>query len=126
MAGLWRNWMRGCKYLVVRRDGTVPSWPYFVIGAMDPAAPAALRAYAEEARAQGFASDYCDSVIAEASRFAEYRYDREHSGDKKADPDKPPHRTDHTDIVDVMALAEGNAGLDVRVTIGSYVTGPRK
>ena len=36
------------KYLVQRRDGTIPTWPSFVLGARDLAAPAALRAYADE------------------------------------------------------------------------------
>lgn len=35
------------KYLVKRRDGTVVEWPSFVLGARDPHAPAALRAYAD-------------------------------------------------------------------------------
>lgn len=38
------------KYLVKRRDGTVPEWPSFVLGAKDPMAPAALLAYAREVR----------------------------------------------------------------------------
>ena len=48
MARLWVNdpeTPEG-KYLVKRRDGTVPAWPHFVLAASDPAAPAALRAYA--------------------------------------------------------------------------------
>lgn len=40
------------KYLVVRRDGTAPAWPYIVLGARDPSAPAALRAYVEHAIAE--------------------------------------------------------------------------
>src|ERR1700704_5669978 len=38
--GLWRNQegTREGKYLVQRRDGSIPEWPYFVIGARDPAA----------------------------------------------------------------------------------------
>ena len=34
------------KYLVKRRDGTVPTWPSFVLGAADPMVPATLRFYA--------------------------------------------------------------------------------
>ena len=51
MAGLWRKnpeTPEG-KYLVKRRDGTVPAWPFFVIAASDPAAPRTLRAYADAA-----------------------------------------------------------------------------
>ena len=50
------------KYLVVRRDGTVPSWPHFVIGGHDPAGPVALIAYARAARALGMDEDYCASI----------------------------------------------------------------
>jgi hypothetical protein len=35
------------KYLVKRRDGTVPDWPSFVLGGADPIAAYALLAYAE-------------------------------------------------------------------------------
>jgi hypothetical protein len=35
------------KYLVMRRDGTIPNWPHFVLAASDPHMPAALRAYAD-------------------------------------------------------------------------------
>jgi len=41
------------KFLVVRRDGSIPAWPHFVIGARDPAAPVALRAYADAAERLG-------------------------------------------------------------------------
>lgn len=37
------------KYLVVRRDGTIPSWPYFVLGAQDPCTLPAMRAYRQQA-----------------------------------------------------------------------------
>ena len=33
------------KYLVVRRDGTVPRWPWFVLGGRDQAARDAMRFY---------------------------------------------------------------------------------
>lgn len=35
------------KYLVVRKDGTVPAWGSFVLSYDDPATPVALRAYAQ-------------------------------------------------------------------------------
>jgi hypothetical protein len=49
LAGLVRDnpATREGKYLVKRRDGTVVEWPSFVLGARDPHAPAALRAYAD-------------------------------------------------------------------------------
>lgn len=34
------------KYLVKRRDGSVPEWPSFVLGGADPMSPATLRFYA--------------------------------------------------------------------------------
>jgi hypothetical protein len=37
------------KYLVVRRDGTIPAWPDFLLGGDDRSTPAALRAYADDA-----------------------------------------------------------------------------
>lgn len=41
MAGLFSNQpaTKEGKYLVQRRDGTVPDWPWFVLGARDPIAP---------------------------------------------------------------------------------------
>ena len=30
------------KFLVVRRDGSIPHWPHFVLGARDPAAPGVM------------------------------------------------------------------------------------
>jgi hypothetical protein len=89
--GLWRNDLntRGGKYLVLRRDGTVPEWPNFVLGAKDPAAPAALRAYAEAASAAGMNAQYCDDVRRLAIEFEGYR--KSH-GD--GDPDRGRHRVD--------------------------------
>jgi hypothetical protein len=42
MSGIWRfnSKTPEGKYLVTRRDGTVPEWPNMVFGAKDPAAPA--------------------------------------------------------------------------------------
>lgn len=77
------------KYLVVRRDGTVPDWPHFVLGARDPAAPMALRAYTKELDRLGEDPEYISDLYALAQRFEEYR--REH-GD--GDPTAPRHRTD--------------------------------
>ena len=60
LTGLWRKnpeTPEG-KYLVKRRDGSIPEWPNFVIGAKDPAAPAALRAYAKEAERLGYNTAY--------------------------------------------------------------------
>lgn len=87
--GLWRNaGIKGGKYLVVRRDGTVPDWPYFVIGARDPFAPYALFAYAREAQHSGNAL-FARDVHALAEEFDAYR--KEHG---TGDPTAPPERED--------------------------------
>ena len=85
------------KFLVVRRDGTIPTWPHFVLGARDPAVPAALRSYAAEARRRGFDEEYCASVEELASDFEAYR-----TGHGDGDPDSVPHRTDDPAIIDLM------------------------
>jgi hypothetical protein len=82
------------KFLVVRRDGTVPDWPYLVIGARDPAAPAALRAYADEAEKLGYDAGWIADIRGLAGDFERYR--AEH-GD--GDPDAPAHRTDDPAVV---------------------------
>src|SRR4051812_26870453 len=91
MAGLWRNNPETSegKYLVKRRDGTIPSWPYFVIGGVDPAAPDALRAYADEAERLGMDPAYVADVRAMATIFEDWR---EECGD--GNPDGPRHRID--------------------------------
>jgi hypothetical protein len=89
--GLWINnpETREGKFLVKRRDGTVPEWPYFVLGARDPAAFAALIAYADEAERLGFAPVYVTDVRAMALRFEEYR-----AAHGDGDPDAARHRKD--------------------------------
>jgi hypothetical protein len=88
MARLWRNTegTREGKFLVLRRDGTVPEWPYLVIGAKDPAAPAALRAYAHAAERLGFDPVYIADIRTLADEFEQYRL--EHGS---GDPDAPRH-----------------------------------
>lgn len=61
------------KYLVIRRDGTIPEWPNFILGARDPAAPAALREYAKAASAEGMSEAYvadCKTLAGEFEAFA--------------------------------------------------------
>lgn len=97
--GLWRkSGVEGGKYLVQRRDGTVPEWPYFVIGAKDPAAPGALLAYADEAEKLGLNPQYVKDVRALADEFALFR--AEHG---RGDPDAVPHRRDNPEVVGRMA-----------------------
>lgn len=91
LTGLWRHnpeTPEG-KYLVKRRDGTIPEWPSFVLGAKDPAAPYALRAYAEMAEALGMGDAYVAGVRWLAAEFDRYR---ENHGE--GDPDRGRHRID--------------------------------
>lgn len=85
------------KFLVVRRDGSVPHWPHFVLGARDPAVPATLRFYAEEARRMGCDPDYCDSITELAGDFERYR-----AAEGYGDADAPPHRKDDPDVLAAM------------------------
>jgi hypothetical protein len=85
------------KFLVVRRDGSVPHWPHFVLGARDPAAPRALTAYSDECRELGFDAAYCDSIIELAADFERYR---DHEG--LGDPDAAPHREDNPNVIEAM------------------------
>lgn len=98
-SGLWRynpETPEG-KYLVTRRDGTIPEWPHFVLGAKDPATPGALRAYAYHARLHGMNHEYCEDVLRLADQFDEYR--RTHGA---GDPDRARHRVDDPETVAKM------------------------
>lgn len=96
--GLWRkNGIKGGKYLVQRRDGTVPERPHFVIGAKDPAAAPALLAYAEEAERLGYDSQFVADVRAMAVEFTSYL--KEHG---QGDPDATPHRKDDPAVIAKM------------------------
>jgi hypothetical protein len=98
------------KFLVVRRDGSVPHWPHFVLGARDPYAPAALRAYADAIRADGYKLDaeYAGSIEELANDFETYRAQQ---GD--GDPDAPPHRKDNPDVIHAMRGANANIAVTV-------------
>lgn len=85
------------KFLVVRRDGSVPHWPHFVIGARDPAAPEALRAYADIAERLGFDPEYVASIRELSSDFYAYRLQQ---GD--GDPEAAPHRKDDPRVIAAM------------------------
>ena len=85
------------KFLVVRRDGSSPHWPHFVLGARDPAAPTALRAYAAYAQAIGMDPEYCQSVRDLADDFEQYR-----SACGDGDPASPPHRRDDDYVLKAM------------------------
>ena len=105
MARLWRNTdgTREGKYLVTRRDGTIPEWPYFVIGAADPAAPAALLAYAVAAGQFGMDPEYVSDLKDLARAFQQWR--EEHGA---GDPDAPRHREDDPATIEKMKQAKGS------------------
>ncbi len=88
------------KYLVVRRDGTVPEWPHFVLGGFDPCAEAALHAYAHEAGRRGFEAGYTASVHELAIDFGLLATTP--AAVAKADPDAPPHRRDNPAVLAMM------------------------
>jgi hypothetical protein len=85
------------KFLVVRRDGSVPHWPHFVLGARDMASPIALRAYADAAEKMGYDPEYVASIRELAEDFVAY-CTKEGTGD----PEAAPHRTDNHDVIEAM------------------------
>ena len=96
------------KFLVVRRDGSIPHWPHFVLGARDPAATAGLLAYAQKARELGYDPAYCDSVVELATKdFPEYL-----AQEGPGDPEAPPHRTDDPAVIAAMK------GAPVAISVG--------
>ena len=82
------------KFLVVRRDGTIPAWPHFVLGARDAAVPAALRAYADKAEELEYDYAMVADVCALADQFDAYR--EEHG---PGDADAAPHRIDDARVI---------------------------
>jgi len=92
------------KYLVVRRDGTVLECPYLVIGARDPAAPAALRAYANQAEQLGFSEELVDDIRGQADDWERFC-----SEFGEGDPDAPLHRTDDYTVTSRFSETYGSA-----------------
>lgn len=102
ITGLWRknaDTPEG-KYLVKRRDGTIPVWPSFVLGAKDEAAPAALLAYADAAERLNYNAKYVEDVRVLAHEFEVYR-----AVHGVGDPDRGKHRKD-----DPQTIAEMRGG----------------
>lgn len=103
LKGLWRDQKdtpEG-KYLVLRRDGSTVEWPHFVLGARDPASPAALRAYAKKAKKLKMNSGYTDAVKNLADEFEIYR-----SINGTGDPEAGRHRADDPATINKMKLAK--------------------
>lgn len=99
MPGLWRNaeGTRQGKYLVVRRDGSIPEAPVFVLVAADPAAATALHAYAMCAEGLEMDAEYVSDVKELGFEFSQWR-----SRHGQGDPDAPRHREDDPGIVGWM------------------------
>lgn len=106
MAGLFHNNPETSegKYLVQRRDGTVPEWPFFVIAASDPAAPLTLHAYADAASMYGMDYEYARQIHLMAAEFVQWRKDHP---EVVGDPDAPRHRVDDPEIVAKMRQGHG-------------------
>lgn len=103
-AGGFRNEEVG-KFLVLRRDGSVPDWSWFVLGAADKAAPEALYAYADAVRVPMCSAevwDYSRDVHKIGDAFVKERVEREKAGKKKGDPEAGKHRTDDPLIIALM------------------------
>lgn len=75
----------------------MPEWPYFVLGARDPAAPHAIREYAYACRDRGMDEQYCHDLLNLAEEFAAFR--RVHG---TGDPDAAPHREDDPEVIAKM------------------------
>lgn len=89
MAGLHRKEGKS-KYLVLRRDGTRPAWPWLVLGAGDPDAPAGIRAYAKACGRRGRDIQYVNDLLDLAVDMEEWL-----TSNPEGDPDAPLHRTDN-------------------------------
>lgn len=102
MAGLHRYHGKNGKYLVLRRDGTIPEWPNFVLGANDPCAPAALRMYAKRAQAEALDPVFVHDIRRLADEFDAHRIRTVNIGAKVGDPDAPLHRKDDPRVIKAM------------------------
>lgn len=104
MPGLWRNDPKTPegKYLVQRRDGSVPDWPWFVLGARDPAALPALEAYADAAERAGLDSVYVADIRRMRDEWLVFQMERGISN-----PDAPPERQD--DLATVAKMPVGGS-----------------
>ena len=86
------------KYLVKRRDGTVVEWPSFVLGARDPHAAVALRAYADSITKDPEADPHFVTRLREwADTFDLYRQVK-----GNGDPTRHAHRPDDLATIEEM------------------------
>ncbi len=70
-----------------------------VLGAKDPAAPTALRAYADEGERLGYDAEFIADVRRLAQEFEDFC-----AAHGKGDPDAPPHRKDDPETIEKMRL----------------------
>ncbi len=102
MGGLWREnqEMPEGKYpIVLRRDGSPLKSRFLVMTLRDPCAPAAFRAYADEAEKIGLDSDY----VRDMRRLAD-EAEKECEQVGAGDPDASRHRKDDPAV---LAWARG-------------------
>ena len=101
MSGLFRydDKTKQGKYLVTRRDGSHPEWPYIVLGARDEAAVAGLNAYADKAAELGYDPQYVADVRRLATEFDAFR-----AVHGKGNPDGGPDRVDDPATVSRMVV----------------------
>lgn len=95
MSGLWRNDSQtpeGKYPIVLRRDGTVVTKPYFVLLDCDLGFVSALRAYANEHESMG--SD--PNFVAQIRDWAD---SVEANPPEPGDPDAPRHRKDDPIVI---------------------------
>ncbi len=92
MAGIWRNnpdTPEGKYPIVLRRDGSPVTTPYFVLLMRDPCFAAAITAYADEAERRNYDPQYVSDLremVEAAPRVLAML--------GPGDPDAPRHRTD--------------------------------
>lgn len=98
--GLWRFQGLPPKYTVRRLDGSIPAWPSFVLGARDPAAAVALRAYADAATRLNYPPAVARDALTLADQFDAYRATH---GASSPDPAPDPNQL-------LAALSLGMAG----------------
>lgn len=86
------------KYLVKRRDGSVVEWPNFVLGARDPHAVKALRAYAESCMHDTeIDPEFVLRLFVYAAEWDAYRL-----AHGEGDPGKGAHRVDDPATIEEM------------------------
>jgi len=97
MSGLWRNnaeTPEGKYPILLRRDGSVVTKPYFVILASDVCAPFALLSYADMAERLNFDPQYVADIRKMALEFEAWA-----QTDTTGDPGAPRHRKDDPAIL---------------------------